>query len=347
MDDLLALGARRQVDVDVRPLPALFREEAFEEQLHADRIDGRDAQRITDGTVCGRAATLAEDPVACREGDDVLDDQEVAREVELLDDLELVMDLPRDTGVGTISVAFADTDSSQLAKAAHLGLAGAQGVSGKAIVELFERELAAFRDDASLADPFGVIGEALHDLFAGLQMSLAIGREESPGTREGLALPKADQRIEESAIPGHRTTHVARRHDRDALGPGHLGRSTPHPGDATVEPMRDVDCESLPEDVPGLTEEGGPKLLVASEEHAPFAREGLELAPFDPDPISRTRVPGLERLAPSAVRQAQESTKTPPALGRLHEQQQPVGRSPVDSGRPGRPDGQPRPGGGV
>ena len=58
LDDLLALVAGGQVEVDVGPLAALLGEEALEEQLHADRIDGGDAERVTDGAVGGGAAAL-------------------------------------------------------------------------------------------------------------------------------------------------------------------------------------------------------------------------------------------------------------------------------------------------
>ena len=93
LDDPLALVARGEVEVDVRPLAALLGEEALEEELHLHRIDGGDRQRVADGAVGGRAAPLGEDPLAQAEVDDVPDDQEVAGEVELLDQVQLLLDL--------------------------------------------------------------------------------------------------------------------------------------------------------------------------------------------------------------------------------------------------------------
>ena len=93
LDDLLALVAGRQVEVDVGPLAALLGEEALEEQLHADGVDRRDAERVADRAVGGRAAALAEDAALAAEADDVPDDQEVAGEVELPDERELVLEL--------------------------------------------------------------------------------------------------------------------------------------------------------------------------------------------------------------------------------------------------------------
>ena len=61
---LLAPVAARQIEVDVRPLAALLRQEALEQQVHLDRIDRRDAEAVADGAVGGRPAPLHEDVAA-------------------------------------------------------------------------------------------------------------------------------------------------------------------------------------------------------------------------------------------------------------------------------------------
>src|ERR1041385_6845171 len=43
LNRLLALLAARQIEIDVGPLASLFRKKALEQQVHADRIDGRDS----------------------------------------------------------------------------------------------------------------------------------------------------------------------------------------------------------------------------------------------------------------------------------------------------------------
>ena len=62
-------------------------------RLHADRIDGGDAEAVAHGAVGRRAAALHEDVLLPAEIDDVPDDQEVAGELELLDQIELARDL--------------------------------------------------------------------------------------------------------------------------------------------------------------------------------------------------------------------------------------------------------------
>src|SRR5262245_19889519 len=57
---LIAAG---KIEVDVGPFATFFGKKSFEEQFHLYRIDGRDAQRITDSAVRGRTAALYEDVV--------------------------------------------------------------------------------------------------------------------------------------------------------------------------------------------------------------------------------------------------------------------------------------------
>src|SRR5207247_10097841 len=96
LDDRFPAIAGGQVEVDVGPLAALLGEEALEEEAHADRVDRRDAERVADRAVGGRAAPLAEDASLAAEADDVPHDQEVAGEVETLDHAELVRELSLD-----------------------------------------------------------------------------------------------------------------------------------------------------------------------------------------------------------------------------------------------------------
>ena len=93
LDDLFAMIAGGQIEIDVGPLAAVLAEETLEEQLHADRIDGGDFERVADGGVGGRAAALNEDAVMLAVADEVPDDEKVAGEAELGDELEFVLDL--------------------------------------------------------------------------------------------------------------------------------------------------------------------------------------------------------------------------------------------------------------
>jgi hypothetical protein len=81
-----------EIDVDVGRLVALLGDEALEEHRHAPGIDLGDAEAVADGGIGGRAAALAEDLLAARVGDDILDGEEERLIRELLDELELMLD---------------------------------------------------------------------------------------------------------------------------------------------------------------------------------------------------------------------------------------------------------------
>jgi hypothetical protein len=84
-----------EIDVDVGRLAPLFGDEALEQQVVHRRVDRGDPEAVADRAVRRRAAALAQDRriEAAREGDDVVDGQEIAREIELLDQLELMIEL--------------------------------------------------------------------------------------------------------------------------------------------------------------------------------------------------------------------------------------------------------------
>src|SRR6202044_890372 len=73
LDDLLALVAARQIDIDVGPFTALFGKETLEQQFHSHRIDRSDSQRITNCRIRRRSTTLSHDPMFPAELHDVPD----------------------------------------------------------------------------------------------------------------------------------------------------------------------------------------------------------------------------------------------------------------------------------
>ncbi len=135
LNHALAAIAARQIEIDVGPLAALFRQEPLEQQLHADRIDGGDAEAVAHGAVGRRAAALHEDVLLPAEIDDVPDDQEVAGELELLDQIELARHL-RAGAIVKRTIAVARADLGDLAQERDLGLAVGDRIFRKAIAEV-------------------------------------------------------------------------------------------------------------------------------------------------------------------------------------------------------------------
>src|SRR5689334_18452117 len=85
LNDALAPIAAGQIEIDVGPFAALLGEKPLEQQIHADRIDRRDAEAVADGAIGRGAAPLHEDRLLTAKIHDVPDDEEIPREVELLD----------------------------------------------------------------------------------------------------------------------------------------------------------------------------------------------------------------------------------------------------------------------
>src|SRR5262245_974913 len=97
-----------EIDVDVRRLLALGRDEALEQEIDLGRIDIGDGEAIADGRIGGGTPALAEDALRAREADNVVDSEEVASVVQFGDEREL---LPQRIA-NPIRNAVAETPSS-------------------------------------------------------------------------------------------------------------------------------------------------------------------------------------------------------------------------------------------
>ena len=176
LNDALALVATRQIQVDVRPLAALLREEPLEEQPHPHRIDGRDAERVADGAVGRRAAPLHEDALLPAEIDDVPDDEEVAGEIETVDEIQLTRDL-RAGAIVERPVAIARADVRQPSKERRLGLPGRNRVLRKAVAEIGQREIEPLGQRLGAGERLRQIREHARHELRRLQIPLGVGRQ--------------------------------------------------------------------------------------------------------------------------------------------------------------------------
>ena len=94
--DYLLAPLMFEIDVDVGRLATLLGNETLEQEFIDRRIDRGDSEAVADDAVRRRATSLAEDRGVERScvSDDVVDRQEIAREVELLDEGQLIIELP-------------------------------------------------------------------------------------------------------------------------------------------------------------------------------------------------------------------------------------------------------------
>ena len=220
LDGLFASIATREIEIDVRPLAALLGQEALEQQLHADGIDGRDAQAVAHRAVGGRPSPLREDVLLPTEVDEVPHDEEVAGEIELLDQIEFTRDLPprllRQRPVPPVRARLGDA-----AEERDLRFPLGHRVVGKAIAEIRQREIQTFGQHLGVGHRLRQIAEERLHLPGRLQVALGIGREPTPGMRERRAMPDAREHVVERPRLGRCEAHAIGREDRHAI---RLGR---------------------------------------------------------------------------------------------------------------------------
>ena len=164
LDHLLA-PLMFEVDVDVGRLLALLGDEAFEQERVGRGIDRGDAEAIADRAVRRRAATLAQDRrvEASGEGDDVVDGQKIAREVELFDEGELVFQLCHDRIGQSVRPVPRGALPGQLGQIFLGAAAVGDGLAGIFIFEFVEAEVECVGEGAGGRDGVGPAGEqALH-----------------------------------------------------------------------------------------------------------------------------------------------------------------------------------------
>ena len=129
-----------EVDVDVWRLAALLRDETLKKQGLPGRVDRRDAQDEADGRVGGAATALAEDVAAAGELDDVVDREEVRREIQSLDDAELPLDLRAHLRRCRATVAPVHPPPGELLEPLLAGVAHRHDLVRVLVLQLIERK---------------------------------------------------------------------------------------------------------------------------------------------------------------------------------------------------------------
>src|SRR5882724_4268846 len=208
----LALIAARQIEIDVRPLAALFGKKALEQQLHPDRIDCGYSKRVAHSAVGRRAATLNENVLIAAKVDDVPDDQKVTRKMELLDQRQLAIDLLKRSLVRRHSVRAVVAPSraliGALAKERVHRLAVGYGILRELIAEILEREAKSRGKLASVRDRLRQISKQLRHCGSRLEESLGISSEQSPCCFKLHVVANTGQHIGKLTTRGAGVTHA-------------------------------------------------------------------------------------------------------------------------------------------
>ena len=220
LDHLLAtVGV--EVDVDVRLLLPGRGQEPLEGQVEHDRVHRGDLEHVADHRVGRRAPALAEDAPVPGVVDHVVHDQEVAREVLLLDDLELFLQ-PLLGLLPDVRVALVGAPAAELAQPADRGVAERDALLGQPRLGQLQVEGALVGDLDGLRDRAGIAGEQLRHLRPGAQVGAGTGQ---PAVHLGQAAAGPDRGHRRAQPPVLRpgVVHVVAGHQRQAMIIGQSG----------------------------------------------------------------------------------------------------------------------------
>ena len=213
LNDPLAAITARQIEIDVGPLPTFLGQESLEQQVHADRVHGRDAQAVTHGTVRSRPASLHEDVVLSTKVHDVPDDEEVAGEIEPLDEIQLTRDLPARTLV-VRSVSLARADLRHLPQERAHRFAGWDRVVGKPVAEIGHRVRQAIGQLTRGVEGLRQIVKQPRHRDRLFQISLGVPLETPASAIDRGLVADACEEIVERSIVDDRKPYAVGRHDR-------------------------------------------------------------------------------------------------------------------------------------
>ena len=147
---------------------------------------------------------------------DVPDDEEVAGEIEALDEIEFAGDL-RPRAIVEGPVTFARADLGDLAQERRLRLAGRHGIRRKAIPQVGHRVREPIRERARCVDGMRHVAEQIRHRRRRLEHALGVDRQARAGLRQRRPVPHARQHVEQRALVGRREPHAVGGNDRDAI----------------------------------------------------------------------------------------------------------------------------------
>src|SRR5260370_17681811 len=169
LNGFFSLGSARQIEVDIRPLTAFFREKPLKEQFHSDRIDTCDSQGTADRAVCSRTAPLHENFLLAAKSNNVPDDQEVTGEVQLFNQcqfpLHLFFGAFKQFLVSFNRVAVLKSFFSALSEKRIHGFPFGNGIAWKFVAKLRKCVPESCGAFAGVVYGLRQIGETLHHLF--------------------------------------------------------------------------------------------------------------------------------------------------------------------------------------
>ena len=247
-DDLVA-AVGVEVDVDVGCALAASVEEALEEQVVADRVDGGDAEQVGDDAVGRRTAPCAANAAGFGFGHHLVYDEEELGQFESTDDQQFFGELcpchgltfgfvqPGEAGVAKITEQLVGGDTSGNLRRRRRDVFGHQ------------IDTAALGDLDGALEGVGAEGQQTAQLGLGLEVRFGIARPLLVRLGDGVVEAHAGEQVVASPVGGRGVAHVVGDHSGHRLGDGEFVEAL---GDATVlrqQPVGELDVEGIAEDI--------------------------------------------------------------------------------------------------
>ena len=231
-----------EIHVDIGRLLALPADEALEQQIVPGGVHGGDAQHIADGGVGGRAAPLAQDRrrgLVPGEADEVMDCQEIPRDVELFDHRQFFLQERGDPRANTIGIAPLRAVPGELFQPVQGAHALRDRLARIFVGEFLEIEPAGIGDVACGADGVRPFGEEADHFPWWLQMALGAWFQPEAGGGQGAFLADAGHHVLQGPPRGFVVEHIVGGENAETVGGGEPVEAVdPRPVLAPVETGR-------------------------------------------------------------------------------------------------------------
>ena len=204
-----------EVDIDVRRLVPLARDEALEQHVHARRIHLGDAERITHHRVRRRAASLAENAARAGVADQVFHREKERLIAKLGDERELVLGHLAHLRRHATGKAPAQAVLGQLREPALRRMLRRHEFRRIFVAQLMERKAAALGDRHALREQFRRV--KLRQPHAKAQAPLGVRVQRLAALRHRFAEPHGAQHIVQALARAQVHVHVARGDERQAI----------------------------------------------------------------------------------------------------------------------------------
>ncbi len=203
-----------EINIDVGRFAPLGRDEALKENVDAGWIYGSDAKAIADSTVGGRSPALAENLLLFGKAHHVIDGQEIAGIVELLDEPQFLRDQGAHILRYAVWIAALGQPPGQLLEIGLRSFAGRDRFIRIFVAKLFEIEFDLVHDLNGTGKGLRVGREEARHLRGGLQVPLGIGLKPVACLSDGALLADAHEYVGERFSNGMVIKNVVRRQQR-------------------------------------------------------------------------------------------------------------------------------------